>query len=352
MIEIRTFDGEPRELAEFTVGVWRHAYEGRMLITLWSEELFRRELFLEDGRCRDYLIAAYDGTKLVGSHPSKPLKIRLHGEEISATWGSFLAVDPEYRRRGVALRLHHEWDRRHREYGALLNLGYQYVRSPQAMGPKFWLQQPDRIPVIRKLGMWVRPFDHAAVARFELHPRESRGARILSLVQKGPRPPRNEDGIRPYRPDDLEACLKLVAEAGESADLAYLWEPGTLERQLHFANLSDTLVLERNGAVAGLVNYSLSESLGRCRLVAAVIEILAFGSLGAADRRNLLAAALCRMEAAGAKAATMLRGSSYAWREMLAAGFVPTPTEHYLIGAPFRDDLRLDGVRSLQVLLR
>lgn len=352
MIEIRTFDGEPGELAKFTVGVWRQTYEGRMLLILWSEDYFRREFFPEDDRCRDYLIAAYDGTRLVGSHPSKPLVVRLHGQEIPATWGSFISVDPEYRRGGVALRLQQEWARRHREHGALVNFGYQYVRSPLAMGPKFWLRQPRRIPIIRKLGMWVRPFDHACVARFELHRLESWGTRLLWLVQKGPRPPRHQDGIRPYRPEDLDACQKLIAQAGESAELAYLWEPSILARQLGFPNLSDTVVLEREGVVAGLVNYTLLEVLGKCQMTVALIDLLAFGSLGASQRRRLLAAALSRMQADGAKAAMMLRGSSYGWRTLLAAGFLPTPVENYYIGAPFQDNLRLEGVRHLQVLFR
>lgn len=352
MIEVRTFDGEPGELAEFTVRVWRQTYEGRMLLILWSEDYFRRELFPEDDGCREYLIAAYDGTRLVGSHPSRPLQVRLHGREIPATWGSFISVDPDYRRRGVALQLQREWDRRHREQGACVNLGYQYVRSPEALGPKFWLQQPDRIPIICRLGTWVRPLDHAAVAHFELHRLEAWGTRLLSLIQRSPQPPPDGRGIRSYRPGDLEACRALVAQAGASADLAYLWDPSMLARQLQFGSLCDTVVLEQDGVAAGLVNYSLLEVLGRSTIVVALIELLAFGSLGPVQRRTLLAAALARMEAAGAQAAMMLRGSHYGRRELWGAGFLPTPTEYYFIGARFRDNLRLDGVRSLQVVLR
>jgi hypothetical protein len=160
------------------------------------------------------------------------------------------------------------------------------------------------------------------------------------------------DGIRPYRPDDLDACLRLVSQAGESADLAYLWEPAILRRQLCFGELSDTVVLQRDGAVAGLINYTFEEVLGRFPLVVALIDIIAFGSLGPADRRRLLAAALARMAAGGAKAAMMLRGSSYAWREMLGAGFLPGPPEYYYIGARFENNLGLNGVKRLQVLLR
>ncbi len=352
MIEIRTFDGGPGELARFTVGVWRQAYEGRMMIFLWSEDLFRRELFSEDDGCRDYLIAAYDGAKLVGSHPSKPLMIRLHGEAVSATWGSFISVDEAYRRRGVTFKLQQEWTRRHREHGAAVNLGYQYVRSPHAMGPKFWLQQPDRHPIISKVGLWVRAFDHAAVARCQLHRLEGWGARILSLVQTPPRPPTKLKGVRPYHLEDFDACHRLISLAGQSADLAYLWKPAGLRRQLRFGRLSDTVVMERDGAVAGLVNYSLLDTLGKGTFTLALIELLAFGDLPAAERRTLLSAALSQMHAAGAQAAIMLRGSPYGWRTLLAAGFLPMPADQYYIGARFNHRLRLDGVRQMQVLLR
>lgn len=352
MIEIRTFDGDPAELAAFTVGVWRQTYEGRMLLMLWSADYLRRELFPEDDRCRPFLIAAYDGSHLVGSHPSRPLRVRLHGQEIPATWGSFLSVDPEYRRQGVALRLQHEWARRHREQGMCLNFGYQYVRSRRALGPKFWLQQPERIPIVHKLGTWVRPLDHAAVARFQLHRLEAWGSRLLGLWQRRPRPPRGLSGIRAYQPSDLESCQTLVAEAGASADLAYLWDDAMLGRQLQFPPVSETMVLERDGRVAGLVNYSLLEVLGRCQMTVALIELLAFGSLRFAERRGLVQAALYQMAARGAKAAMMLRASTYGRREMWVAGFLPTPTEYYFLGAPFHDGLRLDGVRQLQVVLR
>jgi hypothetical protein len=352
MIEIRTFDGSPRELSEFTVGVWRQTYEGRMPITLWSEDFFRRELFPEDDHCRHYLVAAYDGAKLVGSHPSKPLVIRLHGEEIPATWGSFISVDHEYRRRGVALMMQQEWVRRHREHGAFVDLGYQYVQSRLAMGPKFWLRQPDRNPVIRKLGLWVRAFDHAAVARFELSRLEGWGSRLLSFIQSPPLPPNKANGIRPYRSEDIETCHKLVSMAGASADLAYLWKPEGLQRQLRFGTLSDTVVMERKGAVAGLVNYSLLETLARGTLTVALIELLAFGLLTTSERCKLLSAALNRMQAGGAKAAIMLRCSSYGWRTMFDTGFLPMPHNHYYIGVRFRQDLCLDRVRQMQVLLR
>lgn len=351
MIEIRPFEGDAEELAAFTRRVWRQSYEGQMLTPLWSKEFMERDL-LADGRNRDFLIAAYDGTRLVGSHPAKPITVRLHGQEVPATWASFLSVDPEYRRRGVALKLQAEYVRKHREHEIPINFGYLYIRSARSMGPEFWRRQPGGVRIVAKLGMWVRALDHAAVARFELYRTEAWGTRVLSLVQHAPREPADTAGIRPYHSKDLDDCCELLNRAGENADLAYLWEPETTARQLQYPGLSETVVLEQEGRVAGLVNYTLLDVLGRCPMRVARLDTLAFGSLARKDRRRLLAAALHQMAADGAKGAMMLRGSWYGWRELIGAGFVPVPPEFYYVGLTLQDGLSLDGVRRLSVLWR
>ncbi len=41
MIEIRTYDGEPAELAAFCTGVWRDRYRDKMAVPLWSGPFIR-----------------------------------------------------------------------------------------------------------------------------------------------------------------------------------------------------------------------------------------------------------------------------------------------------------------------
>jgi GNAT superfamily N-acetyltransferase len=352
MIEIRTFAGDAEELAQFVNRVWRQSYAGRMLVPLWSAEFLRRDLFPEDHSARDFIVAAYDGAKLIGVHPVKPVNIRVHAEELPATWGSFLSVDPEYRRQGVAQQMRQQSVQRHRERGAVVNLGYLYLRSTGSLGPKFWLRQPEGTMKVCNLGMWVRAFDHTAVARFELYKIEAWGSRAFSLLQRAPRPPANGEGIRRYRPDDLAACMQLICQAGQAVSLAYLWDPASLGRQLQFGNLSDTIVLESEGHVAGLVNYTLLEVFGKCAMSVAVIDLLALGSLRPAERRRLLAAAMCEMVARGAQGAMMLRGSWYAGQTMLAAGFFPVYPEYCYVGTRMQEGFHLQDIGSVQVLWR
>ena len=352
MIEIRTFEGDAAEFSEFTTGTWRKSYEGKMPVPLWSPSYFRRELLPTDDDARDYLVAAYDGTRLVGSHPARSVRISLHGSEEDATWGSFLTVDPEYRRQGIAQKMHAEFQRRHRERGAKVNFGYLYIRSIKSMGPKFWLKQPEGTMVVRKSGIWGRALDHGAVARFELYRIESWSSRVLSLVQRRPKAPRDMTGIRPYKREDLADCLELVRDRAASADLAYVWSEEELSRLLDWEDLSRTVVLERDGRVGGLVNYYRLEFLGRGRMAAGVIDLLAFGGLAPAARRRLLRAALAQMAEEGLHAAMYLRGSWYAWRELLGAGFSPFVPEYYYVGNKMDLDLPLQKARRVHVLWR
>ena len=139
MIEIRTFEGDAAEIAAFVTRTWIKSYEGRMPVPLWSRQFLQRDLLPEgDHDPRDYLVAAYDGARLVGFHPARPFPIRLHGQQIGGSMGSWLTVDPEYRRQGIAARMQEEFERRHRQRGAVVNFGYLYVRSSRSMGKKFW----------------------------------------------------------------------------------------------------------------------------------------------------------------------------------------------------------------------
>ncbi len=69
MIEIRTYDGEPAELAAFCTGVWRDRYRDKMAVPLWSGPFMEWELLSDEPGARDFLVAAYDGGRLIGALP-------------------------------------------------------------------------------------------------------------------------------------------------------------------------------------------------------------------------------------------------------------------------------------------
>lgn len=352
MLEIRTFDGGPEELAALANRVWRESYAGRMPAPLWGERFLRRELLCNADGDRELIVAAYDGSQLVGVHPARPIRIRLRGQELSASWGSFLTVDPAWRRQGVARQMIEESIARHRARGAVANFGFLYIRSSRSMGPKFWLRESAGPRLVRKLGMWVRPIDHATVARFELYPAEAWGTRLLSLVHRGPLPPTNMEGIRLYRHGDLADCRTLWEDASRGADLAYLWDDDSLDRQLGFAGVGRTVVLVKGEQVAGLVNYTLLNILGRIPMTVALVDGLALGALPWADRYRLLRAAINQISADGAKAVLVLRGSWQYARELLATGFLPFPPEYYYVATPTCGEASFEKIGRVHVLWR
>lgn len=347
MVEIRTFEGDAAEISAFTIAQWRKSYEGRMTMPLWPPRFLDWEL--NPDRQRDYLVAAYDGTKLVGFLPAQPFRFRSRDAEFAGTVGSWLSVDPDYRRQAIAKRLHEEQRRRHRERGEIWNFGYLYLGARVAMGKKFWPHSQEGVATVARLGLWARVLDHRVVAGWLLSRLESVGTRLLSLVQAPPREPADCEGIRPYRTDDLAVCCRLVAGLSRDVDLGYLWSCDRLARQLQHHDIPRTLVAEENGRVAGLINYCPLDFLARGQIPVAVIDLLCLGALSVAGQKRLLQVGLRQMADEGFKLALLLRVSCYPAWPLLKAGFVPLPVDHALVGLPMQPGLTLPKVRRMHI---
>ena len=67
--------------------------------------------------------------------------------------GSWLTVDPEYRRQGIGIKLF-ESSRRHLEHNAKFHLGYGYTGARMSMGPKFWKSFPENTVLLGHVGFW------------------------------------------------------------------------------------------------------------------------------------------------------------------------------------------------------
>ncbi|MGQ0637000.1 MAG: hypothetical protein ACT4QC_20515 [Planctomycetaceae bacterium] len=348
MIEVRTFDGEPRELADFCVSSWRKRYAGRMLVPLWSPEFLEWELFSPDHESRDYLVAAYDRTRLVGVLPARPAKYHLHGRPVRGTWGSFFGVDPEYENDGVSLKLNLEQRRRHRERGAQVLMGFVYVGSRASMGKDFWFKQRS-LMILRKLGLWARLIDHRAVSDFEFSTRDRWATRMLGWFQGAPKPPRDAAGTRPYNVTDLPDCLRLARQVSQSAEWGYDWDETSLSRHLAWRDVTRTVVAEDQGRVEGFISWCHLDLLGNREVTAAVIDVASFENLSPARQQSLLRSALCEMAAEGCHLALMLRISCYPARALLSAGFIPQPAEHYYVAQSMGSDVFSSPVHKLHV---
>lgn len=335
-IEIRTFDGDPEELARFCVSCWRQAYEGtNMPFPLWNGEFMEWENFGPLHADRHFLVAAYDGGRLVGALPARPVPLQIDGEPVDATISSYFGVDPAYREQGVALKLNLEQRRRHRQRDTPFMLGYVYMGASAAKGKEFWLRQPKNVKVTAKLGLWARILDHRAVAKFERAAFDKWGARMLGIVQRAPKPLRHSNGIRPFQAADLADCQALAARIADGNELTYLWPAESLARQLDHAGVPRTLVAEEQGRVTGLINYCHLglrhiDAHGDDQIKAAVIDLLSVRECSSSMARRLVRAALRQMHEEGCHVALILRTPCFPAARLLRHGFVAQPAAYAL----------------------
>jgi hypothetical protein len=333
MIEIRTYDGDMRQLAEFCNGVWARRYQGQMPYARWTPEFLEWEL--DDAQTtRELLVAAYDGAKLVGVLPARPMRFHLQGETLAGSWGSYFSVDPDYENQPVSIKLHIEQRRRHKERGLVINFGYVVTAYSAGRGQQFWLKQQKLVKPIRHVGMWVRALDPQAVARFSMRRLDVLGLQLSKLVLGDPRPPRRPEVIRSFVASDAPACAALLDAASRRADLGYAWDAKLAERQLAFKDVTRTLVVDHDGRVAGLINYSTLPLIGRAPILAGVIDFLETTGLPMRTAVDLVRAALCDMRSRGVHLAMALRISAMPRWPLARTAFTMLPAEYCYVAQP------------------
>ncbi len=321
MLEVRTFSGDTRELSEFVLRVWRETYADKMPLPLWNEAFFEWQLTWRTDR--PYCLAVYDGARLVGTLLGEELRFRWFDCDLTGSMGSWLSVDPEYRRKGVGKLLREELVRRHRDRGAQFQIGFGYHGSRLSMGPKFWKSFPKETIVPRSLGFWVRVLNHRKVADWELNRLEGWGARTLGWLQPGPNRWQTDARVRHYAENDFASCLELAHGMLDRVDAGIIWEPQRLAHQLDFCGFPQTMVYEPDGQVSGFVNFHVLEYLGRGTIRVALIDLLAVGEMSAAEVRALLRSALVQMAELGVDLAMILRTPCHPAGPLLATGFIP-----------------------------
>lgn len=358
MIELRTFDGTAGELAEFCSSVWRRRYANSdMLMSVWTEEFLEWDLFRDEPEHREFLVAAYDGTKLVGVLPCRPVHSQLQGETVFGSVGSYFSVDPDYETEGVAMKLNLEQIRRHRQFDAKFLMGFIYLGASSAQGKQFWLRQPRTMKVVTELGPSIRVLDHQTVCRFERSTLNKLGLRVLGTFQSVPKSDRT-DSVRAYQESDLPDCLSLAHELTEQAEFGLKWDESTLRRQLSHRDFPQTLVAVEGGQVAGFINYHQVELLrsdqrGQDSISTAIIDLVNVNHLSDQVARQLFNTALQHMKESGCHLARLLRLSGNPKQTLLRTGFLKQPADHYLTVQEMAPSFRFpDGIEKLHVTFR
>ncbi|MCP3065532.1 GNAT family N-acetyltransferase [Myxococcus sp. K38C18041901] len=320
MVEVRTYEGDAQDASAFVNRVWGEYYAAQGPLTEFQPRLLDWVLFGNPLATPEYRLGAYKGGKLAGVLFTEPIRLRLGDQDVDGTYGSWFSVDPAFRGEGVGQKLAQEMSERQRERGSALVLA---CLADGSAGERFW-KKMGGTRTFDSLGLWLHVFDMGAVARWATSAPQRA---LFSLASRWPRrPPVDVDtqGIRPYHPSDLPACMGLVDRSMESVSLGYGYTTERLAHQLQYRDVPRTLVLERHGSVRGLVNYYLLPMNARGALTIALVDLMAFHeSVPRAERKRLLRVAMRDMVAKGAQCSAMLRSPCVSAGLMLGSGWVP-----------------------------
>lgn len=352
MLETRTYEGDAASLSDFVVGVWRATYAGKMPLPLWDARFFDWQLTWRPASQRPYCVAVYDGKKLVGTLLGEEFRFRWFDRELTGSQGSWLSVDPEYRRHGVGTMLREELKRRHRERGADFQIGYGYQGSRLSMGPKFWKSFPKETIVPKTLGFWARVLNYKAVADWELSRLEALGARSLGWWQRGAGRWQPDPHVRPYRAADLPSCLELSHALLDRVQVGIVWDRERLAHQLDYKGFPRTLVYESDGRVAGFVNYHVLDYLGRGTIRVGMVDLLALGELPRAAGRALVRTALRQMHDEGLALALLLNTPCFPAGTLLTTGFIPRLADQAILVSRMNSAFETGPARKFHLIWR
>ncbi len=331
-MEIRTYEGSEHELADFVCGAWRNLYGGRMAIPLWTPEYFAWQVDFEDPVSRNHLIAAYDGSQLVGTILGIPFEFRTNGQTWSGTQGSWLSVHPDYLRRGLGSQMRQEMLQRHSDEGRLAQVGFVFYGSRRSLAPSFWKKQRELgTTILRRAGFWVRVLDADRAAGWNPKRGEALMTRLLRKTVWSPRVGAGSLTIRPFAPGDLDDCVALAQESADSTDLALAWQPKNLLRHLHGGGVGRSLVAADGERIRGFVSYHCLPFLGKTIEPVGVIDLLVLDRLKGSEQNRLLNVMLDDMKGQGAILALRIRLGDVAVRPLIRAGFVPRPADSLVV---------------------
>jgi GNAT superfamily N-acetyltransferase len=327
VIEIRTFEGTPRELEAFVSSVWTGSYAGRMAFPLWSADYLDWQLDL--GSSRDFAVAAYDGERLAGVILACSFDFRTPTGVRGGILSSWLSIDPAYRGQGLVGRLKAEQARRLAERGGSYVFAYRYVGSRHSLSkPPTDADMHSGEWTTRKVGFWVRILDSRRAVAWSVDRASRVMTRLGSPFVLAPRVPKSSVNIRAYEPRDLTACLEVITWPNLGKSFAIEWTVERLGRHCGGA-FGQCLVAERDGEVRGFISFHVLPFQGRTVERVGIVDIIAIDRLSGRERRAMIGSVLQHISADGGVLALKLWTGDAPVGAMLMSGFVPLSRDSY-----------------------
>lgn len=351
------------DLTELSLEPFRGDFEGleKMAHTSWRDEYgvssfpnFYRPAFLRYlfGRTKekDHLIAAYRGEEIVSFLGNIPHTFQFRGRIYRGTWSCLLVTRKELLRKGHAAAIITEALRINQKYKydfalATFETGHRstlMLRKLQAEG--------NRLEWMKRLRVIARILDLRRVDASEgLKTWEKAAVKLIG----GDRRPKKggEAAVREYRPEDLGACLALFNAYRDKIELARVWESDELAWELACPNVAQTLVYEKDGRVAGAINFICHDHLGKTKERWAWINHVAYPDLIPLERFLFIQAFLRFIRAQDLIGAIEWTKDYYPMGPFYRAHFFPYFRSVNLYSWTFNPEISLSKVRKCNEIL-
>jgi len=347
-LSLEPFRGDFEGLEKMAHMSWRDEY-GIASFPNFYRPAFLRYLF---GRTRekDHLIAAYRGEEIVSFLGNVPHTFRFRGRICRGTWSGLLVTRKDLYRQGHAVALINEALKINQKYKydfalATFETGHRstlMLRKLQAEG--------NRLEWMKRLRVIARILDLKRAGASEGLKMWEKAA--VKLIGADKRPKRGDPGaVREFRPEDLGACLDLFNAYGDEIELARLWEPDELAWELTCPDVAQSLVYEKRGRAAGVINFIRHDHLGRTKERWAWINHVAFSDLAPGERFLFIQSFLRFVQAQGCLGVIEWTKHYYPLGPLFRSHFFPYFRSVNQYSWTFNPEISLSKVRECNEIL-
>ncbi len=356
-LEIRTFDGDTERLAKLIYKSWLYDKKRSSIFMEYDKDWLDWN-FDMPGQEKRHLLAAYKDNEPVGFLCSLNRDMVYKNKVRSnCLTGTLMTVHPDYRRRGIAWNLIQQAKDRvvdkafNSKYGAFF--GYLYTRRASA-------------PLTAKMAKMYKPMGVSVEVMLKakhmakvLRPEKLGEAPSIGFLsrfimkRKAPVPEARPKGeVRLLRPGDHKELMNAFNAYAKKVDFARAWNKKTFARQFKHEPVSDTLVLERDGRVAGAVNYHrvrLCDS-GKLFPISEIDNVLFPPE--PEEATAFMAEVLRQMKAEGHYATMVYKFDYFDIKPLKEVGFITYPRVVLFLGHAFHPDIDLKKVKSAYIDFR
>jgi hypothetical protein len=258
-IELRTFDGDFEALSAMAREPWLEEHGEHSFPDLYRPALARH--FFADVPDPRFLVAAYDGAKLVAFIANLPRTYRLNGHTYQGVYSCMLVGRKGYQ--GAVVYLIAESLRRNQEFGA--DLALMTLEKPQRSWLMFdrYMKPQHQVVTLKTMAPLLHAVDFEKIVVSEnLTWYEVAAIKLFGAHRRLFAPP-PVGVVRPYRDTDLAQILALTRRYSDHDSLVRDFDQASLARHLHTEDVTSTVVYERDGTVVGFVNFTIRDMINR-----------------------------------------------------------------------------------------